>query len=84
MIERGPEIMNNVPGHTENVKREGGHSLKFVGMKEGYGVGSDTRIWIGREYCSVLEGQNFGCEITEVLLGPLDFNADKDDSVVGV
>ena len=57
---------------------------KLIGMKHKYGMGSSTRIWIGHDYCRVVDGKNFGFEIMEVLLGPLNLNPDKDDSVLSV
>jgi hypothetical protein len=47
-------------------------------------VGSDTRIWIGRENSRVIEGKNLGCEITQVLLGPFDLHLDKNEPILSV
>ena len=84
MIQGGSEIVHYVSSNRHDFKRKGRNPLKLIRMQEGYGMRSNTRTWIGGEYCRVLKGEDFGCEITKVLLGPLDLHPDKDNSVVRI
>ncbi len=76
--------MDNISGDCDHIERQRGDFLKIIGTEDNYGIGRETRIWIGSENCRVCEGKNFGCEITQVLLGPLNLYLDKNEPIFGV
>src|SRR5262249_36615867 len=61
VVKSGTNVVDDISSHRDSVEGQGRNLLEFVGMKQGYGMGSDTRIWIGREDCRVFEGKNLGC-----------------------
>ncbi len=82
VVKRSPQIMHHVSGDSHSIDRQGRNGLEAVGMEQLYGMGRDTRIWIGSENCRVIEGTSNGCEIVQVLFGPFDLNLHKNEAVL--
>jgi hypothetical protein len=78
MVERSSQVMDEVTGYGNGIKRELGEFGKLpVGL-------ASIRILLGDNYCHALvpESSEFGLQVEEVLFGPLDFYADQNDSVL--
>jgi hypothetical protein len=79
VIEGTPEVLNDISGDGNGVERgdpEGAENLRFM---------SSLRIFIGHDRVSVcVPGffDKFPFKLNEVLLGPLNFYANKNDSAV--
>ena len=82
VIEGGPQIVDNIASDRNCVKGERGNLPNiWKPPHKGYGMGRDIRILNSNDYSRMFEGKNLGCEITEVLLGPLDLYANQNNSV---
>jgi len=79
VIKRAPEVVDNIASRSEGVE---GTDAVFTKLFEGL---ARLRIFIGSERLEVLlpETNELGFEVDEVLLGPLNFHSDEDQSVVG-
>jgi hypothetical protein len=84
MIKGRSKVMNHIASGAYNVERQTGHLPEIVGMKRRYRMGRGARLWVGRDYCYFFKRTNRGLQVTEMLLGPLDLNPNKDNSVVSV
>jgi hypothetical protein len=92
VIEGASQIVRDVACSSEHFGGEARHISAGIGggealleFERGFvrrAIGT-LQVSIGDNYVSALCGQNVGCEIMEVLFGPLNFYADQNDSVVG-
>lgn len=84
VIKRSPKIVDDISGHCDDIERQCRNCLNVIGMQEGYGVRRDTRVLIGSENSYVFEGENVGCEISQMLFGPLNLNLNQDKAGGGI
>jgi hypothetical protein len=78
VIESAPKIVDDIPRSGESVERENWQSSEPLNLV------STVRIFLGADNCELLvpKGSKDLFEITEVLLGPFNFYADKNESIV--
>jgi hypothetical protein len=79
MIESAPEVVNHVSGDGKNPEGIDRKDLLFVDYL------SRVRIFISQTDTKVIAPslQNFPFEVLKIMLGPFDFYAKQDDSIVG-
>src|SRR5271169_2439541 len=78
MVESTSEIVNDVPCRCDRIEGQPWKNHEPPRCLPGLSV------QLGANYCraDIPRSEKVGCETTEVLFGPLNFNADKNDSVV--
>jgi hypothetical protein len=92
MIKGGAQIVGNVASPSQNVGGKTRQIHKSFDCAQALlDAESDTvkrtvtesRVFLADNYVRAICGQNVGCQIIEVLFGPLNFYANQNDSFVG-
>jgi hypothetical protein len=84
MIQCGSDIVNEVSGDSNDIKRERWDSLEVRVSHESNGMWRDTLLWVSMDYCRVCKGKNFGGKITEVLFGPFNLYLNENEAILSV
>ncbi len=86
MVESTPKIVDDIASSSDYINRNSGQSNEFRishvrELKCPLDVLAGLQVVLASNYCNVLGDEKVGCQITEVLFGPLNFYADKNDSI---
>jgi hypothetical protein len=85
VVKRRSEVVNHISSNGNDIEGKSRDALQIGrSVQERYGMGRDIKIDIANDYVRVFEGQNLGCQITQVLLGPFDLYANQNNSVDGL
>jgi hypothetical protein len=85
MIECGTQIMSDIADPSRDISRASDRIQKTVGARNSLRDRAirSLSVTLSNNYCSAFCSQDVGCQVFEVLFGPLDFYANENDSFVG-
>jgi hypothetical protein len=92
VVEGGTQIISDISDASRDVSRASDRIQKTVGTRNSLRDGDldvirrvirSLSVTVSNNYCSAFCSQDVGCQVFEVLFGPLNFYANENDSFVG-